>query len=311
MFRYNDRTTGVRSFCFNGGTAASFCKCYAKEHSFASSWFGDTSLMRTDMHNIFPADSKTNDMKSNFPLGYARAGSGLASTYNDTKIGRSDAVNNFGYWGVIDTTDNGNNNTYNKVFEPIDEFKGDFARTYLYMTTRYDDRINNWKMLNTVGQKVISNTSYTGLEPWILQLCVKWHKLDPPSNLEKKRNDSVFSIQGNRNPYIDFPSLVEKVFGTNGSGVCVPSGIKEKATAIRVAIYPNPVTGNSLTIDIDSKLSDMGVYQISDILGRKLLEQKLNQNKHLNIDITDLARGTYLLTIFDEDHFSYQKFIKE
>ncbi len=142
MFRYNIRTPSVRSFCFNGGTASSYCKCYAKEHSFASSWFNDSVPMRTDMHFIFPADSKTNDDKSNYPLGYVRAGTVITS-FNGTKVGRSDITKNFGFCCIRDTNIASNNSTYNKVFEPINEYKGDFARAYLYVTTRYHNRIRN------------------------------------------------------------------------------------------------------------------------------------------------------------------------
>ncbi|MEZ5055070.1 MAG: endonuclease [Chitinophagales bacterium] len=123
-------------------------------------------------------------------------------SYNGTKIGRSNAALNYGYFGARDTLDNNINKTYNFVFEPIDEFKGDLQER-IYMLLRYGNQISSWKNNDSIAFDVISNTSYTGLEPWILKLCVKWHKQDPPSSFERKRNDSV-QTQGNRNPYIDF-----------------------------------------------------------------------------------------------------------
>lgn len=309
MFRYNDRDPNVRSFCFTGGTASAYCKCYAKEHSFPSSWFNDSTLTRTDMHHIFPADSKANNDKSNFPLGYVRP-TAITTTYNGTKVGRSDAARNFGYIGAKDTLIAGNNSTFNKVFEPIDEFKGDFARAYLYIATRYDDRINNWKNLDSIGKHAISSTSYTGLEPWILQLCVKWHKLDPPSALERKRNDSVYAIQGNRNPYIDFPSLVEKAFGKDGNSNCIISGVKQNINSFNFSVFPNPAN-NVLNIDIYKALSADASYEVIDILGRKLIEQKINSNNQFTIDVAKLAKGTYLLNIIDDGNNAIQKFIKE
>ena len=187
------------------------CYCYNKEHVFPTSWFGGTSNypMASDMHYVWPADTKVNIEKSNYPLGYVQTSSFTSN--NGTKIGTSNSSLNYGY-------------SNSKVFEPIDSFKGDFARAYLYVVTRYQDSIVFWPGRSS-SSNVLSGNKYPGLNSWILQLCVKWSKLDPPSAFEKQRNDGVYSLQTNRNPYIDHPNWVEKVFGVNGnSGACVSVG---------------------------------------------------------------------------------------
>jgi endonuclease I len=310
-FRYNNRTPGVRSFCFTGGTAAAYCLCYAKEHVFPSSWFDDTVLMRTDMHYVWPADSKTNNDKSNFPLGYVRP-TPISMSYNGTKIGRSDAARNFGYIGAKDTLVASNNSTFNKVFEPIDSFKGDFARAYLYVATRYGDRIANWKNLDAIGSKVISNTSYTGLEPWILQLCVKWHKQDPPSVFEMKRNDSVFAIQGNRNPFIDYPEWVEKVFGPNGSASCLTTAIRTNKT-VDFTIYPNP-TNSVINIQFanSSSIDKNATIEVIDLVGKIILQQNVFfNNETKSLDVSNLSKGIYMISIKNEGQNNVTSFIKQ
>jgi endonuclease I len=311
-FRYNDRTPGVRSFCFTGGTASEYCKCFAKEHSFPSSWFDDSTLMRTDMHFVWPADSKFNNEKSNFPLGYVRPVS-VYTSYNGSKVGRSDASRNYGYIGARDTLISNNNLIYNRVFEPIDEFKGDFARAYLYVATRYHDRISNWKNLDIIGGNVISNSSYTGLEPWILQLCVQWHKQDPPNAFERKRNDSVYAIQGNRNPYVDFPGWVEKAFGTNGNAAaCISSGIKNNNRTIDFSVFPNPAN-DFLSIQFARSVSiKSATVEIIDVVGKTIFSQSINQpNEIFSINTANLAKGIYIINIQTEGQNNSLKFVKE
>ncbi len=311
-YRYNDSITpGVHSFCFFGGTPANYCGCYAKEHTFPSSWFNGDQYIRSDMHFVWPADGKTNSLKSNFPLGYVRDVPSSVS-YNGTKIGRSNAALNYGYFGARDTLDNNINKTYNFVFEPIDEFKGDFARAYLYVATRYGNQISSWKNNDSIAYDVISNTSYTGLEPWILKLCVKWHKQDPPSSFERKRNDSVQAIQGNRNPYIDFPGWVEKVFGVDGNATaCVNTAISNFKT-INFSLYPNPVNGDALYINFERIISAPFQVDIVDMLGNIVQSQNYKSpSTSLLLDVNDLPKGIYLISILYNQERNTLRFIKE
>lgn len=246
-----------------------------------------------------------------FSLGYVRP-TATSTTFNGTKVGRSDASKNFGYIGAKDTLVASNNSIYNKVFEPIDSFKGDFARAYLYVATRYGDRIASWKNLDAIGKMVISDTSYTGLEPWILKLCVKWHKEDPPSAFEMIRNDSVFAIQGNRNPYIDYPHWVEKVFGNNGSGICTITAIKTSKT-MDFELYPNP-TNNLLNIQFANHYSNdkEAIVQVTDMLGKTILQNQINVDKSVEpINVSNLSKGMYLINIKYAGQNNVKTFIKQ
>lgn len=265
-------------FCL-GRSSSTECFCYDKEHTFPKSWFGgaDVYPMYSDLMFIWPSDAYINFRKGNLPIGYVN--SPFYTSKNGTKIGTSKTASNYNYSST-------------NVFEPIDSFKGDFARAYLYVITRYEDSIVNWVNRSTAGY-ILDGNKYPGLKPWILQLCVKWHKLDPPSTPERLRNDVVQYYQGNRNPYIDYPNWVEKVFGPNGlSGSCVPTAIFQKQK-LEARIFPNPTHGD-LTIEMDNN----DHYQLSlvDILGKTTLEKSF-ENTTIQIHTENLAKGMYFLHI--------------
>ena len=96
---------------------------------------------------------------------------------------------------------------------PIDEFKGDFARAYFYMATRYENVIANWETNSTYGDAVLNGTSDQVFESWFLTLLLSWHSQDPVSQKEIDRNNAAFNFQNNRNPFVDHPELVNNIWG--------------------------------------------------------------------------------------------------
>lgn len=101
------------------------------------------------------------------------------------------------------------------VFEPNDEVKGDIARIYFYMATCYEDRATTF--VGGTGQYVFNDkgTAYEPLRPWVQEMMMRWSQLDPVDSIETARNDSVFIIQGNRNPFVDYPGLEQYIWGSN------------------------------------------------------------------------------------------------
>ena len=162
------------------------------EHSFPKSWWGayENNAYR-DLHHLYPADGSANSSKNNLPLGEVTGTPGFDNGVS--KIG----TNGFG----TAYTD--------RCFEPADEYKGDFARAYMYVVTAYENLYDYWQ------SPMLDNNTYPVWKSWALDLLLKWHRQDPPSEMEAARNDSVYAIQGNRNPYIDFPDLVEYVWGSH------------------------------------------------------------------------------------------------
>lgn len=95
------------------------------------------------------------------------------------------------------------------VFEPGNEYKGDFARTYFYMPTAYEHYANTWA--TTRPENMMQNNTYPVFKPWALELLLQWDRQDPVSERELTRVEKVYSVQGNRNPFIDNPELIEYI----------------------------------------------------------------------------------------------------
>ncbi|WP_461538583.1 endonuclease [Spongorhabdus nitratireducens] len=168
--------------------------CYNREHSFPKSWFGGkVEPMNSDVHHIFATDGYVNAKRSNYP--YGEVGSASYTSSNGSKLGSS---NTSGYNGT--------------VFEPIDEFKGDVARAYFYMATRYQDRIAGWENNSSNSDAVLDGSNSQVFEPWMLTMLKKWHSEDPVSQKEIDRNQAAFEFQGNRNPFVDHPEFVEQIW---------------------------------------------------------------------------------------------------
>jgi endonuclease I len=182
-----------------GSGVTSENQLFNREHSFPKSWFGgDVSPMYTDLFHLYPADKWVNAKRGNIPFGNVA-----------TITGKS--ANSYCIWG----TSNESGVSLN-VFEPADELKGDFARTYFYMATRYEDQIASWKV--NANTEMLDGTSYPALSSWAKKVLLEWSRQDPVSQKEIARNDSIYKLyQHNRNPYIDFKSLAEYVWGDSVS----------------------------------------------------------------------------------------------
>jgi len=170
--------------------------CYNREHSFPKSWFGGkVEPMNSDGHHLFATDGYVNAKRSNWPFG--EVGSATYTSSNGSKLGA--AVSGLGYSGT--------------VFEPIDAFKGDFARAYFYIATRYENEIANWEGNSTNANAVLNGTNSTVFEPWMLAMLKRWHQNDPVDQKELDRNEAVYSFQNNRNPFVDHPEFVGLIWG--------------------------------------------------------------------------------------------------
>ncbi|MES2381814.1 MAG: endonuclease [Bacteroidota bacterium] len=169
--------------------------CYNREHSFPQSWFNSSTPMVSELNHVFASDGKVNGMRNNYPYGNVTTAT-YTSAYGG-KLGTSTA-NNFGYTGT--------------VFEPIDEYKGDLARGYFFMATRYENLIAGWSTNGNAGD-ILAGNSFPAFLPWQLSLLLSWNNLDPVSDKEIKRNNAVAALQGNRNPFIDSPQYVQRIWG--------------------------------------------------------------------------------------------------
>lgn len=184
--------------------------CYNREHSTPKSWFNDQYPMYSDIHHLFPTDGQVNNYRSNYPYGEVTTIS--QESLNHSKLGTG---NNFGYTGI--------------VFEPINEYKGDFARASLYMATRYENEIiaQNWSANLNANDLFLSATDEPDAnmrklqiyDDWYVKLLFKWIQQDPVSQKEIDRNDAIYYLSGqhNRNPFIDHPEFAAAIWSCSGA----------------------------------------------------------------------------------------------
>ena len=189
-----------------------------REHCVPKSWWGtlEGQPVYSDLNNLYPSNGVANQAKLNYPLGDVSE-----ATFDN-------GVSKVGYAVA------GQGGGSTRVFAPADEYKGAFARTYFYMATCYQSLnwTNNWMMINT---------NYLNLKPWAINLLLEWSRNDPVSEKELNRNEEVYKYQGNRNPFIDYPILIELLWG-NRKGEAFQSG--DIPTGDPVLI--NPVVGSTL-----------------------------------------------------------------
>ncbi len=221
------RTTDVRSngkiwdmysdcdFTFGGdkcGNYKSECDCYNREHSIPKSWFGGaTSQPGCDIFHIVPTDGKVNGMRSNYPYGEVK--SATYTSGNGSKLGSAASIS---ISGKTIVGNNGITTTYSStVFEPVDEYKGDFARGYFGTMIKWAGDYQAFT--SAEGSSTFSGnytaSGYFGLTKYGVALLLKWHREDPVSQKEIDRNNGIQQTQGNRNPFIDYPYLVEYIWG--------------------------------------------------------------------------------------------------
>ena len=250
----------------DGGSQSRICDVWNKEHSVPQSWFGESSPMKSDLFHVYPTDARVNNFRGNMPYGETSSRSYIDN--NSKALGYIGSSNFSGYSG--------------KVFEPVDQYKGDFARTYFYMVARYLDKNFN-KSEN--GKVVFTySNSTTGLTTYAINLFLKWHRQDPVSQKEIDRNNAVYKHQKNRNTFIDYPYLAEYIWGEKKNETMVldelmsssdPDFVPGESDGSRGDVVRTPILSvSATTVNFPSVMVDeessygikvTGMYLTSDV----------------------------------------------
>ena len=187
------------------------CDCYNREHSIPKSWFGGSkSGPGCDIFQVVPTDGYVNNKRSSYAFGEV---SSASYTYDGAKLGSAKSITITGgntIAGNTGTTISGSGT----VFEPRDEYKGDFARGYFGTMIKWAGDYQAFTSGD--GSKMFSsnyNEGAFGLTKYGVALLMKWHRQDPISQKEIDRNNGIQETQGNRNPFIDYPYLAEYIWG--------------------------------------------------------------------------------------------------
>lgn len=217
---------------------------YNREHSWPQSWFNGLSPMDSDLFQLYPTDNWVNNQRGSFP--YGEVDSPGWTSLNGSRLGPCSYP---GYNGT--------------AFEPIDEYKGDVARSYFYMTTRYYTEDASWSTSDM--------TDHADLLPWAVNLLLDWHAQDPVSQKEVDRNGAIYALQGNRNPFIDRPEFAERMLSTL---VAALPGAEDAPRFAFDSAAPNPFVEQTriaftLPAPADARVS---VYDVSGRLVARLLD---------------------------------------
>lgn len=279
---YSDKPNGTLpyEYTFSTDQCGSYSgegSCYNREHSWPQSWFNSNSPMTSDLFHLYPTDGYVNGKHGDNPFG--NVGSVTWTSLNGSKLGY---CNYPGYSGL--------------VFEPIDEYKGDFARSFFYMSVRYYTEDGSWQTNDMVTKSEINE--------WALKNLYEWHLADTVSQKEIDRNNKVYGIQNNRNPFIDHPEFVEMVWNT----ILGIQNHSEKMYSFN--LFPNPAK-ESFNISINAK-TDFSSAQINiyNNLGQKVSNSIIQENNS-KIDVSNLPKGFYLVSITIDDANYFERLFIE
>ena len=242
-----------------------------REHSVPKSWWkrnGDVEYTPayTDLWNLYPSDGAANQAKSNYPFGVCRS---VEYTNGVTRVGPPVS---------------GQGGGCGMVFEPADEYKGDFARTIFYMATVYDDL--PW----AINYMFTANSTYPTLRSWAVETLLQWSRRDPVSQKEIDRNDAVESQQGNRNPFIDFPELAEYIWGTRMQETFL---IAEQGGQITPPIEGDP----EITAPVSGEALDFGEAAEGSTISRILEIRGGNLTAPLSLSISGRDRSMFRVAV--------------
>lgn len=268
-------THGVKK-CGNYSTV---CDCYNREHSIPQSWFDERSPMKSDAHHVYPTDGKVNGQRGNDPFGECANGSSLANG-----LGKSGTSTFPGYSG--------------RVFEPVDEYKGDFARTYFYFATRYENIMTSIQ----TSSSSFSGNKYPSLNSWSINLFLKWHRQDPVSEKEIIRNNAIYKHQKNRNAFIDHPILAEHIWGTLMGSAWNVTGVETPAELMARINY----NASERRMLVAGDLEELN-YEVVNISGVRVLKGTLMGGDA--VSVASLQPGVYFFRVNSDQLKAVKKFI--
>ena len=256
------------------------------EHIWANSWWGHLkNNAYCDLFNLYPADATANGRKSNNPIGVVDGN--VAYTNGVTKVGKSTSYRA---------------DSLITVWEPADQWKGDFARTYFYMATCYSHMTSLWT--TSEGLLTVDPNSPLLMRPWVYNLMLEWAEADPLDEIEQQRCEAIFSIQGNRNPFVDYPDLCQYIWGEktdvqfytgeeNGAEIFVPAAGEE----IDFGLWPLSRPFSAKVQVRGRGLSQGAQLAVADecfaLAQTELTADEITEGTDITVSVTPTDEGTY------------------
>lgn len=293
---YSENPTGTDPYIYSTtsqqcGSYSGEGDCYNREHLIPQSYFDGFAVdpMKNDPFFVVPSDGKVNGDRNNLPFG--EVGTATYTSQNGSKRGNN---RNADYAAGYSSA----------VFEPIDEFKGDVARSFFYFATRYEINMTNFynaaNAATCQAKNMFDGSTGRAFTNPFLDILMQWHIDDPVSAKEIAiNNDIYYNHQSNRNPYIDHPEYV---------GIIWNSFLSNDSFDLEntISVYPNPAINNEVYVSTATELKSIVLYNIN---GQIIQEIKNPSKVNDAYKVSDLPKGFYLMQLATENASTTKKII--
>jgi len=269
-----------------GSAPAGECSYFNREHTVPQSYFGNGALpMYADAHFVLPTDKVVNAKRDDYPFGVV--GTASWTSINGSKFGNN---LNSGYSAGYSNT----------VFEPIDEYKGDFARVLFYFVTRYETQLAGfYTSSSSTSKAMFDGSAGKAFSSTFLNILLTWNLQDPVSAKEIARNNAIYARQGNRNPYIDNNAYVAAIWGA-------PLNTASFDLLASVSIYPNPSNNHRINIETETVLDEIQLININGQLMQQIKNPSVQNNTYT---LENLPSGFYFLKLSSQSQSTTKKVI--
>ena len=236
---------------------------YSREHTFSHSWMptypcdNPEQAEYNDQHNLYPTNlTNANTPRSNLPL---------------------DEITGSTVYSFLECSV-GYNASNQLCFTPRNDQKGNAARAIFYMATCYNGQLgNNWQIPSNQNQETLKN----------------WHFADQPDNYEIARHEYIYSLQNNRNPFIDSVDFACNIdFSSMTYQDCI-SNVEDMLLS-NLSIFPVPSND-----DVYFQINGLNIeaYNITDLNGRIIDEEQEVNLPVLKLNKSNLGVGTFFISI--------------
>jgi len=279
--------------------------CYNKEHLIPQSYFNSEMPMYSDAHHVVPSDGKVNGWRDNFPFGPVAGTTSSPCNGGATNI----PCNSLNGSKKGNNANTGYSAGFNGiVFEPIDEFKGDVARSFFYFATRYETQMAGF--FTTAGNSsstpaviaMFDGSNNKAFSTTFLNILITWHLNDPVSQKEIDFNNAIYEFQGNRNPFIDNPGYVCQIWSVECAALSSASFSLENS----ISVYPNPANSNRINIQSETALDEIQLINVNGQIIQQITKPVFNNN---TFTLENLNPGFYFLKLSSDNQSATKKII--
>ena len=201
----------------------------------------------------------------------------------------------------------GPNSSGTIVFEPKESIKGNVARTLFYQIVTYNGLSGSW---------AFDDLSSSEGDDQDVDKLIEWHNNDTVDNFEIARNEYIYSVQNNRNPFVDFPEWVACFdFKTlTLTGDCpldtaqIPDAILNLTLSNQLVVYPNPTSGKTF-VKLKSK-ENIKAFDLIDLKGTLINMDYNVSNNTIDFDMSRLEKGLYFIKLYTQNKVYIKKLQK-